>query len=316
MAGHSVIDSTVSGAERAFAPVVVFAYKRPDHLRQTIESLRANAFARETDLIVYCDGAKNTADAHAVAAVRAYVRSIDGFASVTVREREANLGLANSIIAGVTEVLSVHSRVIVLEDDLRLSAHFLQYMNDALTVYEDDPQVASIHGYTHPVIDALPDTFFMQGADCWGWATWRRGWEHFESDGALLLAELRRRNLTRAFDLNGAYPNTKMLQDQITGKNDSWAIRWHASCYLRGMLTLFPGRSLVENTGNDSSGTHCDTSDVYSLDVAREPVHVSRIPMVPSESAQRVFAGFLRRASRRQVFGRIRSAVAKLGAVR
>jgi GNT-I family len=276
------------------APVLIFAYKRLTHLRRTIESLQINKLARQTELIVQCDGAKSQADAPAVAAVRDYVRSIGGFASVTIIEHGENRGLAATIISGVSQMLEHYDRVIVVEDDLYVSAHFLTYMNEALALYEHDERVASVHGYCYPVAAELPDTFFLRGADCWGWATWHRAWRDFRTNGASLLAELNARRLTRDFDLDGSYPFTRMLSDQVAGRNDSWAIRWHASCFLQDKLTLYPGRSLVENTGNDASGTHCGASSAYAQNVALEPVPVSRIPIQVSDEAQRVFADFLR----------------------
>jgi hypothetical protein len=277
------------------APVVLFCYMRPEHLARTVESLRANPLAAQTHLQVYCDAARKPEHQAGVNAVRAFVATITGFASVRCVLREQNLGLARSIIDGVSTMLRQHDRVIVLEDDMVLSPHFLAYMNGALALYAADAQVASIHGYCYPVQQALPETFFLRGADCWGWATWSRAWAHFEPDGARLLGELQRQGLTREFDLDGSYPYTAMLRGQIAGRNDSWAIRWHASCYLRGLLTLYPGRSLVVNIGNDASGTHCGPTEVYTGTLDPRPVDLQRIPLAPSEAGRAAFVGFFRR---------------------
>lgn len=277
------------------APIVLFAYKRADHLRRTIESLRENAEAASTELTLYCDGARTPSDQAAVDEVRSFVRQIEGFALVRPVFRPHNLGLAQSVISGVTEALQRHDRVIVLEDDLVLSPHFLRYMNAGLDCYAADDTVASIHGYCYPTEARLPDTFFMRGADCWGWATWSRAWTQFEADGRRLLDELRSRRLRRAFDLDGSFPYTAMLEDQVAGRNDSWAIRWHASCFLKNLLTLYPGRSLVENIGNDASGTHCSATAAYSQDVAASDVRLVRIPLTESLEAHRAFVRFFRR---------------------
>jgi hypothetical protein len=276
------------------APVALFAYRRPNHLRTTVDSLRANAEAPRTHLTIFCDAARKAEDVAGVDAVRAFADTVDGFASVTVVRREQNLGLAASITDGVSRLVNTHGRVIVVEDDLRVSLHFLRYMNDGLACYEHDESVASIHGYWCPTLDALPETFFLRGADCWGWATWKRAWAHFRSDGAALLSQLEERELTRQFDLDGAYPFTSMLRDQIAGRNDSWAIRWHASCFLDGMLTLYPNRSLVDNTGNDATGTHSGSSDDYGHTVALRPVVVQRQVVVESLHARAAFARFFK----------------------
>jgi hypothetical protein len=280
---------------KGLAPIVLFAYARPDHLQRTLYSLRCNDEAARTDLYVFCDGAKGAEHRASVELVRSLVSSIDGFASVRADFRDRNLGLSASIIAGVTAVLARHGRAIVVEDDLIVSPHFLRFMNDGLSLYADEPRVASIHGYCYPTGCALPETFFLRGADCWGWATWSRAWAHFDADGSRLLARLRQRGLQREFDLDGAYPYMKMLADQTDGRNDSWAVRWHAACYLDNLLTLYPGRSLVHNIGNDGSGTHSGRTDMYALKVAHVPIQVVRQPLEPSIVAREAFAHFLRR---------------------
>lgn len=280
-------------ASNLYAPVVLFAYARLDHLRQAVNSLRGNQEADSTSLHVYCDGPKNEGHKSQTDAVRAYVDSIDGFASVTRIYREQNLGLARSIISGVSEILAKHETVIVMEDDLVVSPYFLKFMNEGLQLYRDEEQVASIHGYCYPVEQELPETFFLRGADCWGWATWSRAWQHFEPDGQKLLDALGRERLTRAFDLGGSYPYMKMLANQVAGKNDSWAVRWHASCFLDNMLTLYPGRSLVNNIGTDDSGTHCATTDDFDQVVATAPVNVLPIEIRENATTRDSFARFL-----------------------
>lgn len=277
------------------APVVLFAYSRPAHLRRTVESLLANPEAAATRLTVYCDAPRRPADRAATDAVRAYVASISGFASVERIYRDDNLGLARSVIDGVSAALRDHDRVIVLEDDLVVSPHFLRYMNDGLALYRDDARIASIHGYWYPTGAAVPETFFLRGADCWGWATWARAWRHFEPDGRRLLDEVRRRRLGREIDYDGTFPHLRILKRQIAGRVDSWAIRWHVSAYLDDMLTLYPGRSLVDNIGHDDSGTHCAASDVYVGTVATTPIAVERQPVQPSDAARAALVDFYRR---------------------
>ena len=202
--------------------------------------------------------------------------------------------MANSIIIGVTEVCQRHGRVIVLEDDLVTSRYFLRYMNEALDLYEDQPHVISIHGYVYPGREPLPETFLLKGADCWGWATWRRGWDLFRPNGAALLEELERTDLIHEFDFDGAFPYSQMLRDQIKGRNDSWAIRWYASAFLSNKLTLYPGRSLVHNIGNDSSGIHCEPSNSFDVEVSNTSVHLQKLAPQQNVKARAVFMRRLR----------------------
>lgn len=277
-------------------PITLFTYARPDHTQRTVEALLRNSGVGEHDLIIYSDAPRTPDKVQAVAAVRDYLQTITGFRSVTIHHRPQNYGLAKSIIAGVTEVLSRYERLIVLEDDMVTSPNFLSYMNEALDRFADDDRVISVHGYVYPVEQALPEAFFLRGADCWGWATWRRGWAMFNPDGQALLDELKRRDLLMAFDFNGAYGYSQMLESQIKGTNDSWAIRWYATAFLANKLTLYPGRSLVHNIGNDSSGTHCGNNSTHDAELSSTPINLSGVEVKHSELGFSAFERFFLRS--------------------
>jgi hypothetical protein len=169
-------------------------------------------------------------------------------------------------------------------------------MNEALDRFADVERVISVHGYVYPVQEMLPEAFFLRGADCWGWATWRRGWALFNPDGQALLDELKRKSLIKAFDFNGAYGYSKMLEGQIKGTNDSWAIRWHASAFLADKLTLYPGRSLVHNIGNDSTGTHCGSYSTYDAVLSSTSINLVGLEVKPSKLGFLAFERFFRQS--------------------
>ena len=293
------------------APIALFAYNRPAHLRRVVSALAANPEAARSELHVYSDAARDARSEAAVAEVRDIIAGASGFARVAPVLRDRNLGLAGSIMDGVTRLCASHGRVIVVEDDLVVSRHFLRYMNEALRQYEHDEQVISIHAYIYPVAAPLPETFFLRGADCWGWATWQRGWNLFDADGAKLLAQLEQRRLTSEFDFNGSVEYTRMLRDQIDGRNDSWAVRWYASAFLANRLTLYPGRSLVENIGADGSGTHMGATDVFDVNLTGEPVAVSRIATEENVVARTLIAQHFR-ASRPSLLRRLRNRIRRM----
>jgi len=285
----------VTSGCKKLAPIVLFTYNRPWHTQQTINSLRRNELAAHSDLFVFSDGARNTqASRDGVREVREFLATVDGFNSVRIVERTENFGLADSIISGVTELCNVYGSVIVLEDDMVTSPHFLRFMNDALDMYESDEKVISIHGYVYPVQSTLPDTFFLKGADCWGWATWRRGWALFEKDGSKLLDQLKANNLVNRFNFNGTFDYVHMLRGQIKGKNNSWAVRWYASALLKDRLTLYPGRSLVQNIGIDNSGTHCVSSNDFQTTVSEEPVVLNYVEPEENLYAFNAFQDYFR----------------------
>ncbi|MDR2388609.1 MAG: glycosyltransferase [Tannerellaceae bacterium] len=281
------------------APIVIFAYNRPLHLRQTVEALLKNDYASESDLIVYSDGYKDEKSREGVEKTREYIRSVTGFKSLKVVEREKNWGLANNIIDGVTTLVNTYGRIIVLEDDLLTSPYFLKFMNEGLNFYEHNEEVISIHGYIYPVKAILPETFLIKGADCLGWGTWKRGWDLFEPDGSKLLSELILRRRIKEFDFEGSYPYTKMLKKQVEGKVGSWAIRWYASAFLNDKLTLYPGRSLIFHNGSDGSGTNCGVSDEFEVELSTTPIHIDLIEIKESLVARKMYIQYLRYTMRK-----------------
>ena len=244
------------------APVAVFVYRRPTQTKVTLETLASNHLACDTDLFVFCDGPKSPADLNDVSTVREVVRQMGGFKSITIHERNSNVGLARSVVEGIGILLRSHDRVIVLEDDIMSAPDFLKFMNQGLAIYADDPRVASIHGYVYPSPSLPERPFFLRGADCWGWATWSRAWEHYQPNAHILLEKLARDPDRRLFDFDESFRFTEMLQLHAAGRIDSWAICWYASAFLEGMLTLYPPATLVRNIGVDGSGSHGDRTEV------------------------------------------------------
>ncbi|MFC1621052.1 methyltransferase, TIGR04325 family [Candidatus Omnitrophota bacterium] len=270
----------------SLAPIVLFVYNRPWHTRQTVEALKRNLLSAESELFVFSDAPKNRDAGKGVEEVREYIKSINGFKSLNIILREEHLGLARSIIAGVEEVVNRYGKVIVMEDDLVSAPYFINFMNKALFLYENEDEVAGVHGYTLPVKSSLPETFFLKDPGCLGWATWKRGWDIFEKDGAGLLKELKRCNRTREFDYNNTYPYTRMLEYQARKKKESWAILWYASVFLRNKLCLYPAQSFIQHIGSDGSGTNVSKTHVFDCELADRDIEINRIPVMENLEAR------------------------------
>jgi hypothetical protein len=277
--------------------VGIVAHRRPDHLRNCLESLRRNPEFARTAVTVYVDGPRTDPEAELTAQVAEVVEGFDSAADVRAVRRAENLGLARSVILAVDSQLARHESVIMLEDDLVVSPHFLRFMNEAMRRYRDDRRVASVHGYVYPVDRALPETFFLRGADCLGWGTWRRAWEMFEPDATTLQMRMEQMGAEAMEDFNfgGSYPYSRMLERQASGQADSWAIRWYASAFVEGMLTLYPARSLVVHAGGDGSGTNVGTTDVLDVELSDQPVLVTEISVEESAQARAAFEAYFRR---------------------
>lgn len=247
------------------APIAVFVYRRPQHTARLIESLLANELVGRSRLFVYCDGPRSADELNPVMDTRGIVHmGLGGRAEIIARD--TNVGLARSIIGGVTELTRRFGRVIVLEDDLILHSGCIHFLNAALAHYADDRRVYHVNAYRYPLPDATCCSF-VRLPSSWGWGTWERAWGEFEPDAALLELRIREAKLVSAMDFGGTFPYFAMLQAQAQGRIDSWAIRWYASVLLRRGLALYPDVSQVINGGMDNSGVHCGATRDFDVTV-------------------------------------------------
>lgn len=255
------------------APIVLFAYNRLEHTKKTIEALQQNMYASDSELYIYSDGSKNEAAQESVEAVREFLHQVDGFKQIHIIERDENWGLADNIIDGVTNIVNKYGKIIVLEDDIVTSKYFLKYMNDALEVYKNEDRVMEINGYMPQIKkEGIPETFFLEYADCWGWATWARAWKYFRREPDAIRASFTKDEIYK-FNLNGADDGR---WDQIVANCDgrlyTWAIFWDVAIFKNHGLSLMVRDSLVDNVGKDGSGEHCTTMVAFQTNISNEPI--------------------------------------------
>lgn len=260
-----------------FAPVVLFTFNRLEHTKKTIEALKKNTLAKQSDLIIFSDGPRNKDEEQLVLKVRDYLEKVDGFKSVTLIKSDINKGLAKSVIEGVTDIINKFGKVIVLEDDLVTSKYFLEYMNNALKVYEKRDDIWSISGYTPNI--QIPsyykdNIYLVRRGASWGWATWKNRWDLNDWEIKDYLQFKKNPKLIREFNLYGN-DMAPMLNDQMEGRINSWAIRWGYNQFKLNKWTVYPIKSYVVNIGNDLSGTHTPITMKYNTKLTEQLLSLS-----------------------------------------
>lgn len=239
------------------APIVLFAFNRPEHTARTLSALSKNELAADSDLIVYLDGPRNSSDSELIERVYQVIGGMKGFKSIVINRQASNSGLASNIIEGVTDVIARYGRVIVVEDDIVTSPNFLRYMNDALEYYSNHKKVWHISGFTEFIgIDRPNDSFLWRAMYCWGWATWADRWSHFEKNPQSLI-EAFTPEMIKRFNLDGCQNFWAQVILNSKGKINTWAIFWYATIFKNNGLCLNPFNSYVLNIGFDGSGVHC-----------------------------------------------------------
>ena len=254
------------------APIILFVYARPEHTRKMIEALAKNTLAKESEVYIFSDNAKKSKDNEKVKEVREYINTIpkkDYFKKVTIIEAKENKGLANSVIDGVTEIINEKERAIVVEDDLISSKFFLEYMNNALEFYSKDESIWSISGYNLPI--EIPkeyeyDVYLGYRGCSWGWATWKDRWNTVDWEvkdyKKFKHSYVERKKINR-----GGPDMAQMLDAQMKGLCDSWALRWCYEQSKQNKYTIYPVKSLIQNCGLDGTGTHSGINNSFDVEL-------------------------------------------------
>ena len=257
------------------APIALFCFNRPNHLNETIKYLKKNDLISKSRIYIFSDAPKKKKDFKKVEMVRSIIQNLTGFKEKNIFFRKNNYGLAKNIISGINYVFRKENKIIVLEDDLIVDKFFLKYMNKNLDYYKKNQSVASIHGYIYPINKKnLDHSFFIKGADCWGWGTWKRAWQKFENNPNKLINKIKKYNLISEFNFNNSKDYFLMLNKNLKSKKKSWAIQWYASAFLANMLTLYPKQSYVRNIGLDGSGENTNLDYNYNSNFSKKKKNI------------------------------------------
>ena len=268
-----------------FAPIVLFVYNRPEHTRIALQSLSECQYADQSALYIFADQAKNEKAKEKVEQVRRIIKEDiwkRKFAEVNITEASQNKGLANSVISGVTQVINKYGQVIVVEDDNRVAPDFLDYMNRGLEYYEHNDRIGEIGGYCAPIRipDDYPyDVFAMGRGSSYAWASWKDRWNQIDWEVTDYKQFKNNPKKRRAFNEYGE-DLFQMLEGQMEGNIDSWAIRSAYSKFKNGLLCIMPVKTRVENQGYDGTGVHnvaADTRFVVKIEQNLKPVTFANV---------------------------------------
>jgi hypothetical protein len=274
--------------DQFLAPIAIFGYNRPVHLRHSLLALSKAVGASCTPLWIFCDGPKVGTSPGANKAVQAVACDPEwaaAFASVEVKIADQNNGLARSIIGGVSQVLETSDHVIVLEDDLIVSTDFIRFMNDMLAFYRDDTSVGSLTGFcplTRIPVSYSADIMAVPRNSSCGWATWKDRWSKVDWTAAQLPVLLADTTSRRRFNSAGS-DRLDRLRRQLDGQIDSWSIRFGLWQFLAGKNTIYPTCNRIVNIGYDGTGVHSGIgrpkNDAFG--VSARPYELSRVDPDP-----------------------------------
>ena len=252
------------------APIVLFVYNRPWHTIQVLESLKVNILSRNSKLYIFSDGPKPNADQKEILLieeVRKLIQQENWCGDVEIIQRHQNLGLAQSILTGVSQIISKHGKIIVLEDDIKVDPLFLSYMNEGLQTFKENKKIFHINGFNNEsnLQFLLKDFYLLKFMSCWGWATWEDRWDNLITDHRKIYDTITKDSKTLSkFNYEDTLKFHYQLMDNFEGRIKTWAILWYSTIFLNNGLCLTPRNTLVENIGLDGTGINSAKTNVYT----------------------------------------------------
>jgi len=236
------------------APIVLFAYNRPNHVWETLLHLVQNESSKDSVLFAFVDN--SPVRERVIDAIESFR---EHFAGYIIIAEEKHLGCKKSIVRGMNYVFEIYDRAIVLEDDIVVGKDFLKFMNEGLECHKDREYVSSITGSCPPVRTSFHDTFIYPRFWSHGWATWKDRWEEINFKAKTFMP----------FEWGGDDQNS-MMKKAIEGKIDSWAI--YACNSFRNKVTVFPRVPKCMNIGYDGTGTNGKFQSKWKTEISNIPL--------------------------------------------
>ena len=242
-------------------PVLLLVYKRPKLTKVVLDSLNKT---KPSKLYVVADGPKNEKEKELCEQTRNLFNEINWDCKVYKNYSDKNMGLRKRVSSGITWFFEQEESGIILEDDCVADPSFFRFCNELLKKYKDDERVMVISGDNYQTGRKRTEYsyYFSRYNHCWGWASWRRAWKHYDNEMKLWPEIKKGKWLNDIFGdkINSLY--WKQIFDLAYQKKiDSWAYVWTYSCWLQSGLTILPNVNLVKNIGIGKEATHTKFKD-------------------------------------------------------
>lgn len=281
-------------------PVILLTFNRPDLTQMVFDAIAA---ARPRKLLVVSDGPRPQVEGEVeqVAETRAIIAQVSWPCEVLTNFSDSNLGCYPRIASGLRWAFEHVEQAIILEDDCLPDASFFPYCDLLLDKYRDEPNVGNICGcnFQHGHSRTDDSYYFSKYFHCWGWATWRRTWEMFDTNE-------RASELPTANDLVTEWDTAaekkywhSIFRDHFSGKNSSWDFLWMYTCWQHDLLSVTPDVNLVSNLGfrADATRTNSNTSPLANLplgsmpEVLQHPAAITRLHEADEYDFEKNFGG-------------------------
>jgi hypothetical protein len=280
-------DNTLSMSDREIPSVLVMAYSRDFLVKELLENIPSNR-----KLYIHLDGPTST-NVQAIARTRS---AIDKFINdrrstqqeIFLKTNEHNLGPKAAFTSAISWAFNSSAELVVLEEDVRFSSQFFEYMDWCLKEFKNNSRISQINGFSPINIPILKNHIFeTQNSYCWGWGTWKDRWDDNDMEIASKLSSLGDLDAFKELEIGEGY--LRLWNDRISRLRngfDTWDYQWNLSTLNRGRFAICPAFSLVANVGfgQDATNTRVpkkymrEPNELMELEIDFDSLRVSSFP--------------------------------------
>lgn len=239
-------------------PIALIAFKRPEKTREVLDIIR-QIRPSQFFLIVNAPRSDSPDEVERSKSVKAILEQIDWPCEVTRKYSETYFEVGEQISNGLSWLFEQVEEAIIVEDDCILHPSFFPFCEELLDEYRNDHRICSISAQNVNLGRKYMDSsyYFSRYTLLWGWATWRRAWQHYDYTMKTWPAIVETDWLRDFLGNERAARHWKKLF-QATYKSEikTWDYQWTLSCWLQGSLSIHPNVNLVRNVGFDASASN------------------------------------------------------------
>lgn len=244
-------------------PVAIIVFNRIALAEKMLKCLEQ---IQPKQLFIISDGAREdrAGEEEKVEQVRDLFEQVSWSCEIHRNYAEKNMGCDYRVPSGISWVFDQVDRAVILEDDCIPSIQFFRYAENMLARYADDPRVMMISGSNHMKQYEIPSCCcFSARVYTWGWATWRRAWEHYCDNESEWRRIQKDGTLAKVYPLRTRYYVKKELNYYFQRGKCPWDYLWWISCMGVGGLCAVPKVNLITNEGFGEDATHTQNQGDY-----------------------------------------------------
>lgn len=247
-------------------PVLLIVFNRPDMAFKVFEQIK---IIKPSKLFIFADGPRESAvkDREKCDQSREIAGEVDWDCEVKTLFKDKNLGCRVAPSSAINWFFENVEEGIILEDDCVTDSTFFRFCKETLEYYRNDKRIMTITGSNLQFGRKFTEYsyYFSRYPITWGWASWKRAWNHYDV-GMKLWPEIRRKGLLLNILKNRKEVSywSNIFEKVYQGKIDTWDYQWLFTCWLQNGLTILPDVNLVSNIGFGSSSTHTRAKSIVA----------------------------------------------------